>query len=147
MIYMWCISRKNKIEMLLLPYCAKLPECRFRYEQGCSRCGRCSIGDTMDMAEKYGIEHMSIVSYEHLHQTLTALKGRGVSYYAGCCCEAFYNKHKQDFEKVDLPGILLNIDSTTCYDLGKEEDAYRGKFEGFTSIKLDLLEKVLKLMT
>jgi lipoate---protein ligase len=140
-------SDKNKIEMLLLPYCAKLPECRFRYEQGCTRCGKCSIGDTMDMAEKYGLEHMTIVSYEHLHQTLVGLKDKGIRYYAGCCCEAFYNKHKQDFEKVGLPGILLNIDSTTCYDLGKEDDAYKGNFEGFTSIKLDLLEKVLKLMT
>ena len=90
---------------------------------------------------------MTIVSYEHLYETLLDLRKKGIKYYAGCCCEAFYNKHKQDFEKVDLPGILLNIDSTTCYDLGKEQDAYKGKFEGFTSIKLDLLEKILKLMT
>jgi lipoate-protein ligase A len=140
-------SDKNRIEILLLPYCAKLPDCRFRYNQGCNRCGKCSIGDTMDMAESYGIKHMTIVSYEHLYETLVDLKGKGVKYYAGCCCEAFYNKHKQDFEKVDLPGILLNIDNTTCYDLGKEDDAYKGKFEGFTSIKKDLLEKVLKLMS
>ncbi len=139
-------SDKNRIEMMLLPYCAKLPDCRFRYGQGCDRCGKCSIGDTMDLAERYGIKHMTIVSYEHLHETLVDLKGKGIRYYAGCCCEAFYNKHKQDFEKVDLPGILLNIDSTTCYDLGKEEDAYKGKFEGFTNIKLDLLEKVLQIM-
>jgi lipoate-protein ligase A len=140
-------SDKNRIEMILLPYCAKLPDCQFRYDQGCDRCGKCSIGETMDMAEHYGIKHMTIVSYEHLHETLLGFKKNGIKYYAGCCCEAFYNKHKQDFEKVDLPGILLNIDNTTCYDLGKEEDAYKGRFEGFTSIKLDLLEKVFKLMT
>ncbi|MFC2159817.1 DUF116 domain-containing protein [Actinomycetota bacterium] len=138
---------KNKIDFLLLPYCAKLPECEFRYSQGCTFCGKCSIGDAIKLSEKYGIEHMSIVSYEHLHQTLLDLKKKGVRYYAGCCCEAFYNKHKQDFEKVDLPGILLNIDSTTCYDLGKEEDAYLGKFEGFTNIKLSLMEKIFKVMS
>jgi len=140
-------SGKNKIEMLLLPYCAKLPECQYRYTQGCSRCGRCSIGDTAALAEKYGVDHMTIVSYEHLHHTLVDLKARGIRYYAGCCCEAFYSKHKQDFEKVGLPGVLVNIDNTTCYDLGKEDDAYKGRFEGFTSIKLDLLEKILDIMT
>jgi lipoate-protein ligase A len=45
---------------------------------------------------------MTIVRYEHLHETLKGLKRDGIKYYAGCCCEAFYNKHKQDFEKVDL---------------------------------------------
>jgi len=140
-------SDKNKIDFLLLPYCAKLPECEFRYGQGCSFCGKCSIGDAIKLSEKYGIEHMTIVNYEHLHETLLDLKKKGMKYYAGFCCEAFYNKHKQDFEKVDLPGVLLNIDNTTCYDLGKEEDAYRGKFEGFTNIKLDLAEKIFKLMT
>ena len=140
-------SDKNRIDFLLLPYCSKLPECKFRYSQGCSFCGKCSIGDAIKLSEKYGIKHMTIVSYEHLHETLLDLKKKGIKYYAGCCCEAFYNKHKQDFEKVDLPGILLNIDSTTCYDLGKEEDAYQGKFEGFTNIKLDLAEKIFKLMT
>jgi len=140
-------SDKNRIDYLLMPYCAKLPECEYRYSQGCTLCGRCSIGDTIRIAEKYGVRHMTIVSYEHLYETLLDLKKKGIKYYAGCCCEAFYNKHKQDFEKVDLPGILLNIDSTTCYDIGKEQDAYKGKFEGFTNIKLDLLEKIFKLMT
>lgn len=140
------LSRENKIGHLLLPYCSKLPECRFRYSQGCSFCGKCSAGEAIKISEKYSISHTTIVSYEHLYKTLLKLKKSGVDYYAGCCCEAFYNKHKQDFEKADLPGILLNIDSTTCYDLGKENEAYSGDFEGFTNIKLGLLDRIFKLM-
>ena len=140
-------SASNKIEVLLLPYCSKLPDCKFRYREGCILCEKCSTGDAVAKAQKYGVETITIVDYKHLHRTLAGLKKRGVKYFAGCCCEAFYQKHQQDFERAGLPGILLNIESTTCYELGKQKDAYGGRFEGFTNLKLDLLEKILKLMT
>jgi len=148
-IYFVCrpFDPKNVIEILLLPYCSKEPDCEFRYSQGCSKCGLCSIGDAIEVSESFGIKHMTITSFEHLRETLTELRSRGVKYFAGCCCEAFYLKHIQDFENIGLPGVLVNIDSTTCYDLGKEYDAYGGKFEGFTDIKTGLLKKVLALNT
>jgi len=141
------LSANSKIEVLLLPYCAKLPGCRLRYKQGCTMCGECSIEAAQGLAEKYGIRTLTIVSFEHLMETLEKLKDEGVRYYAGCCCEAFYQKHQQDFEATPLPGILINIENTTCYDLGKERDAYKGRFEGFTHIKTDLLKRVLEIMS
>ncbi|MGM0366939.1 MAG: DUF116 domain-containing protein, partial [Actinomycetota bacterium] len=135
----------KRIEVLLMPYCAKLPRCKYRYSQGCSLCGRCSIRQAEEIAKKYRVKTCTIVSFEHLMGTLRRLRREGVNYYAGCCCEAFYQKHQQDFESVALPGILLNIENTTCYDLGREEDAYRGRFEGFTNIKADLLQRILTL--
>lgn len=145
-IYPVCrpFTNEETIEILLLPYCAKEPGCEYRYSQGCSSCGDCSIGDAIDISEEYGIDHITITSFEHLKETLYRLKKEGIKYFAGCCCEAFFLKHLEDFEEIGLAGILINIDSSTCYDLGKEDDAYAGKFEGFTDIKLGLLRKVLE---
>ena len=78
-------------------------------------------------------------------ERLNDLKKEGSAGFIGCCCEGFYCKHQDDFEKVDLPGLLIDIDDTTCYELGKEHEALIGDFENKTNIKLDLLTKVIKL--
>jgi len=44
---------------------------------------------------------------------------------------------------VGVPGIIVDIDDQTCYDLGKMEEAYRGDFEAQTQLKVDILSKVL----
>jgi lipoate-protein ligase A len=135
--------KKNGCDTLLLPYCSKLLDCKFRYSQGCSMCGLCSIGNGYELAEKYGLNAITITSYEHLEkelQKLDEIKSKG---YIGCCCEAFYSKHQMDFERFKTPGILINMESTTCYDLGLEKEAYDGKFEHQTHINKNLLEKIL----
>lgn len=134
----------KKIEIFLLPYCAKLPKCKFRRRQGCTFCGKCSTGEVVGFLEGQGVKSISIVSYEHLNSTLRKLKREGIKYFGGACCEAFYIKHVQDFQRIGLPGILVNIDNTTCYDLGKYDEAYAGKFEGFTSLKVSLIKKIIK---
>ncbi|OQA22582.1 MAG: Octanoyltransferase LipM [Actinobacteria bacterium ADurb.Bin346] len=134
----------KKIEYFLLPYCAKLPDCSYRFSQGCDTCGKCSISDVTELIADYNIPAITITSYEHLEDTLFKIKQDGANFFCGCCCEAFYAKHKQDFERIGLSGILINIDNSTCYDLGKEKDAYLGSFEGFTELKFQLIKKVLK---
>ncbi|MCL5071998.1 MAG: DUF116 domain-containing protein, partial [Actinobacteria bacterium] len=140
-------SDKNKIEVFLLPYCSKLPECRFRKKNGCSICSKCTTGEAVSIAEKYNVKTITVLSYENLKNTLNNLKKNGVKYFGGSCCESFYIKHKEDFERIGLSGILLNIENKTCYELGREDVAHEGRFEGFTDLKLDLMEKVFKILT
>jgi len=71
------------------------------------------------------------------------LKRKGVEAFVGSCCEPFYAKHRDDFERIGLHGILVDVDSATCYDLGREEEAYAGRFENQTYLKLGLLERVV----
>jgi len=132
-----------RCSVLLLPYCAKLPDCEYRYRDGCAQCGACCIGDAYRLAEEYGLTPISIQSYEHLEDTLEHLKQEGVEAFVGSCCEPFYAKHRDDFERIGLPGILVDVDSSTCYDLGQEEEAYAGRFENQTYLKMDLLERVV----
>jgi lipoate-protein ligase A len=134
--------RKNP-GYLLLPYCAKPVSCEYRYTKECIECGECAIGDAYRLARERGIDVTTITSFEDLIETLRQIKANGGDSYIGCCCESFYVKHMDDFEEADLPGILLNIDNETCFDLGKLSEAYRGTFESETEINLPLLEKIL----
>jgi len=137
------IVEKLDVPILLLPYCAKLTDCQYRYEEGCAQCGGCCIGDAFRLAQEHGLTPISIQSYEHLEVTLERLKREGVEAFLGSCCEPFYAKHRDDFERIGLPGILVDVDSSTCYDLGREQDAYAGRFDNQTYLKMDLLERVV----
>jgi lipoate---protein ligase len=138
------LSEIRHSDILLLPYCAKLPACAYRYEAGCDQCGACCIGDAFALAERYGLRPISIQNYEDLEETLERLRDAGHEAFVGSCCEAFYAKHRDDFERIGLPGILVDVDSSTCYDLGQEQDAYAGRFENQTYLKLGLLERVVR---
>ena len=128
---------------LLLPYCAKSLDCGWRYKRDCIECGECSISKAYGLGRNQKMQITTILSFEDLMETLEKFRSKGVSSYVGCCCEAFYTKHLEDFERSGIPAILIDIDNTTCYELGKEEEAYKGNFESQTDINIDLLKKVL----
>lgn len=129
---------------LLLPYCAKLPSCEYRWSDGCTACGGCSTSDAYLSAERFGLKAITIVNFEHLMDTLRTLRQEGAKGFIGCCCEAFYCKHRDEMEEIGVPGIIIDIDDRTCYDLGREKEAYQGTFEGYTTLKTDLLSKLCR---
>ena len=135
--------RKARPGALLLPYCAKLQECEFRYRKDCAECGACSVGEAWRMGREAGLETSCIVNFEDLMAELARLKAKGTPAFIGLCCQPFLSKHGDDFARAGLPGILADIESSTCYDLGKSEEAHLGTFEGKTELDLGLLEAVL----
>ncbi|MBM4308508.1 MAG: DUF116 domain-containing protein [Deltaproteobacteria bacterium] len=134
----------KKPDVLLLPYCAKEIDCDFRYQKGCEECGRCSIGDAVQMARSFGMDYLTIQNYEDLESTLYQVKGSGARAFLGSCCEPFYGKHRPDFERIGLPGILVDVERSTCYDLNQEKEAHFGRFENQTHLNLALLRRVLE---
>lgn len=131
-------------DVLLLPYCAKEVDCSYRYQRGCDGCGRCSIGEAVEMARSFGMDPITIQNYEDLEATLRKIKHSGASGFIGSCCEPFYGKHRPDFERIGLPGILVDVERSTCYDLNKENEAHLGTFENQTHLNLPLLQRVLE---
>lgn len=131
---------------LLLPYCAKPPECEYRNIDGCSKCDLCSVGDAYKMAEEKGLKPITITNYEHLKSILQSLKEDGIKSYIGCCCEAFFIKRQDAFADAGIPGVLIDIENKTCYELKKEESAYKGDFQEKTELKIDLLKKLFEVM-
>lgn len=136
-------TQVKRPEVLLLPYCAKKIDCDYRYREGCNECGLCTIGDAIQLAKTFGMDFITIQNYEELESTLERLKKAKVKCFVGSCCEPFYGKHRPDFERIGLPGILVDLERTTCYELGKQEIAFKGEFENQTELNNKLLQKVL----
>ncbi len=134
----------SEATVLLLPYCAKLPDCQFRFTQGCDECGLCTMGDAYRMARQRGMSAVTIIKYEHLKDTLRRMKEQGVPSYIGLCCEAFFVKRNQAFADAGIPGVLMDIDGKTCYQLGEEGKAYAGTFEAMADLKVPLLETFME---
>lgn len=130
---------------LLLPYCSKLTTCDLRYSKICRGCGDCTVGAAREIGIRAMMKSICIVSFEDLMSELMRLKNSGGKAFVGCCCQPFFAKHVDDFEKIGLPGILLDIDNTTCYELDKAREAYEGRFDSQTSVNLSLLKAVLSV--
>ena len=47
------------------------------------------------------------------------------------------------FREIGIPGVLIDIENSTCYDLDKEREGLAGEFENQTNLRLELLEKVI----
>ncbi len=128
--------------VLLLPYCAKLPECKYRIKQGCKRCGGCTAGNAYGLARAHGLVPMTILNYSDLKRKLEKLKKRSEQFIM-CCCEMFHAIHEEELNEIGVPGIIIDIEDLTCFELGKAKEAGLGAFNGQTKLRLDILEKVL----
>ncbi len=132
--------------VLLLPYCAKKLVCHLRYTKECLRCGACTVGEAWGLGWKRKMDVRCVSSFEDLLSELERLKQLNEKAFIGCCCQPFFTKHVDDFEKAGVPGILLNIDNTTCYELDQAKEAYQGDFNSQTNINIPLLETVLDVV-
>ena len=83
-------------------------------------------------------------SFEHLMDTIQSKCAGENGIYVGSCCEAFFAKHQAEMAQIDASGVLINLDSTTCYDLGKGSQAYKGRFDNKTFLNMDLIHKTLR---
>lgn len=136
---------KRPLSLILMPYCAKGTACGYRREKECPSCGECTVGAVYDRARRLGCAVATIVSFEDLESTLADARRSGADAFVGSCCEAFTNRHEEDFRRLGVPGILVDIDSATCYELGKSRSAYKGDFEHQTHLKVALIDKVLAM--
>lgn len=132
--------------VLLLPYCAKSLTCPLRYKKSCRQCGACSVGEAWGLGWKRKMDVRSVNSFEDLLSELDRIRMLKEKAFIGCCCQPFFTKHVHDFEKAGVPGILLNIDDTTCYDLDQAKEAYKGEFKSQTHVNITLLETVLNVV-
>jgi lipoate-protein ligase A len=133
------------LKWMLLPYCAKEIQCDLRYLDRCTECGRCTVGEAYELARHHGLVPLTVTSFEDLMEKIIYIKRQGKGGYLGSCCEGFLVKHSSEFEGAAVPGVLVTMESITCYDLGKSRMAYEGRFENQTELNIPLIRKVLEL--
>jgi lipoate---protein ligase len=130
--------------VLLLPYCAKPTACDLRYRKSCRACDQqgCTTGAAWRIGRARNMRIATVVSFEDLWGELLRMKTERVSAFIGCCCQPFYIKHADDFRRAGVPGILLDINNTTCYELDQARAAYAGSYDKQTSLNIELLNSV-----
>ncbi len=133
----------RRASVVLVPYCAKPAWCALRPTPDCIDCGHCAVGDAYRMARDRGLEVTTILDFEHLGDTLAAMKARGVTAYVGMCCSDFFVKRHVAFREAGMDAVLMDVMGATCYDLAEEHLAYRGAFKAEAALDLDTLEKVM----
>ena len=133
----------RRASVMLVPYCAKMPACKWRRRNRCTECGLCEVGDAYRLARERGLRVISINNYEHLCRTLDELKRDGVEAYLGMCCSQFYVKRNRAFREAGIPAVLMDVSGANCYELHQEEQAYAGTFEAKSELDIPLLERIV----
>ena len=135
---------QHRPSVLLLPYCAKPTGCDLRYRKSCRACDQqdCTTGAAWRIGRRRNMRITTVISFEDLWDELMRMKTEGASSFVGCCCQPFYIKHADDFRRAGVPGILLDINHTTCYELDQAREAYAGGYDRQTSLNIDLLNSV-----
>ncbi len=140
------VEALSRAEVVLVPYCAKPAWCALRPTPDCIDCGHCEVGDAYRLARDRGLDVTTITNFEHLSETLEAMRARGVTSYVGMCCSDFFLKRHAAFRDAGMDAVLMDIVGATCYELKQEHLAYAGAFRAEATLDLDALEKVMALV-
>ncbi|MEW5710267.1 MAG: DUF116 domain-containing protein [Pseudomonadota bacterium] len=135
----------RRATVMLVPYCAKPVWCKWRHRDGCPECGKCEVGDAYRMARERGMRVVTVTKYEHLLETLDALRREGAA-YVGMCCSHFYVKRHRAFADAGLPAVLMDVSGSNCYELQQEAAAYQGRFQAQARLDAPLLAKVMRFV-
>lgn len=135
-----------RASVMLVPYCAKPPSCKWRHRDGCPECGECEVGDAYRLARERGMRVVTITNFEHLQHTLGEMAADGVEAYVGMCCSNFYLKRQFAFDRAGMPAVLMDISGANCYELQQEDRAYAGTFAAQARLNRDVVERVMQFV-
>lgn len=137
----------QEADTVLLPYCARPPECRDKPLDACRDCTRCEVGAVSRTAHQRGLRIHALKDYAGFEAQLTDLRAQGSRGVVGMICQTFFIKHGDVFERAGLPVLLLDIGGTTCYEHLQEAAGYSGRFPGKTVLDVPVFEKLVRLRT
>lgn len=133
----------QQADTVLLPYCARLPECRGKPLDDCNDCSGCEVGAACRAAQRHGLQVRAMNGYGALAEQLAALAAAGSTGVVAMTCQTFFIKHGELFTRAGLPLLLMDIDGNTCYELHQESAGYRGEFPGKTQLDVPVFERLL----
>lgn len=137
----------QRADTVLLPYCARPPECRDKPLDDCRDCNGCEVGAACRAAQRQGLGLETLSGYSGLARQFARLRATGSTGIVAMTCQTFFIKHGDMFTGAGLPMLLMDIDGTTCYERQQEDAGYSGCFPGKTMLDVPVLEKVLACRT
>lgn len=135
----------QEADTVLLPYCARPPECREKPLDVCRDCTGCEVGAVCRAANRRGLRIHALNDYAGFEAQLGELRAQGSRGVVGMTCQTFFIKHGDVFERAGLPVLLLDIGGTTCYEHQQEAAGYGGRFPGKTVLDVPVFEKLVRL--
>lgn len=125
------IRRSPEKIMLLLPHCLQNSECTRKITNNtsnCVRCGRCKIGDIIEMAEKRGVEVFVVTGGTAARNAIARVKPEIVLSVA---CERDLAIGISDVNKIPVIGVLNKRPNGPCFN---------------TTVDVKILEEKLDMM-
>lgn len=137
----------QRTDTLLVPYCARPPECRARPLDECRACTGCEVGSACRTADAQGLTVREMTRYADLAALLAQSRAQGSTGIVGMTCRTFFIKHNDVFSRSGLPMLLIDLGGTTCYELQQEAAGYSGQFPYQTRLDVQVLQKLVQVRT
>ncbi len=131
-------------DAVLVPYCAKAPDCSERHADGCHECGRCEVGEVRALARQAGLSLHTLVGHDDLFGQLEALREQGARAVIVNLCEPFVAKHRERLIAIGLPLVMLDLAGANCHRLGQEAEGYAGRFPRQVRLEQPLIRHLLR---
>ncbi len=115
--------------MLLLPHCLQNSECTRKITgnvSNCLRCGRCRIGDILEMAEQRGVEVYIVTGGTAARNVIAKVKPEIVLSVA---CERDLAIGISDISKIPVLGVLNKRPNGPCVNTTVDVDVLREKLD------------------
>lgn len=123
------IRKKPDKIMLLLPHCLQYSECtrRITVDTGnCARCGRCKIGDILDIAEKRGVKVYVVTGGTAARNAISKVKPEIILSVA---CERDLAIGISDVSNIPVIGVLNKRPNGPCFNTTVDVDLLREKLD------------------
>ncbi|NLK87772.1 MAG: DUF116 domain-containing protein [Clostridiaceae bacterium] len=123
------IRRSPDKVLLLLPHCLQDSECSRKITNNvsnCVRCGRCKIGEIIEMAEKRGVQVFVATGGTAARNAIAKLKPEIVLSVA---CERDLAIGISDVSKIPVIGVLNNRPNGPCVNTTVDVDVLAGKLD------------------
>lgn len=121
--------------LLLLPHCLQNSECSYKVTgnaTNCKRCGKCSIGEILDMADEKGVKTVVVTGGTAARSVILLEKPEAV---VSVACERDLAAGISDMSKIPVLGVLNERPNGPCLNTTVEVDKLREKLESIIDHK------------
>jgi hypothetical protein len=121
--------------LLLLPHCLQNSECTYKITgntANCMRCGKCSIGGILDMADEKGVKTVVVTGGTAARNVILKEKPEAV---VSVACERDLASGISDMSKIPVMGVLNKRPNGPCLNTTVEVDKLREKLESILEHK------------